>query len=195
MNQLISIVIPIFFLMDFIGTIPVFVSLTKDYRQNERLKTAILSSLIACTIVLFFAVLGEYIMQYFGLSIAALQVGGGLLLMYIAFEMIFCGQAAYQDVDNKNIIVSPLAIPMLAGPGSMSFAMISFIQLQGSEKFLIPMAMVMVFILGASLLACSSWLNRILGKEFVRGLEKVTAVLLAVIASEMILKGIKMYFF
>lgn len=195
MSKLISIAIPIFFLMDFIGTIPIFMSLTKDYTPKKRIRVAVLSSFIACVIVLVFAILGEHIMNYFGLSTASLKVGGGVLLMYIAFEMIFSGKTVYEHADKTNIVVSPLAIPMLAGPGSMSFAMVSFIQLQGSEKVLVPIAILIVFVFGASLLSCSSVLNQILGKEFIRGLGKVTAVLLAVIASEMIMSGIKLYFF
>lgn len=195
MNKLMSIALPIFILMDFIGTIPIFIALTNGYSQKERIKTAVLSSFIACCIVLLFAVAGENIMAYFGLSIPALKVGGGLLLIYIAFEMIFSGQSAYAQADKKQIIVSPLAIPMLAGPGSMSFAMISFIELQGNDKALLPLAVLIVFIVGAFLLTGASMLHKILGKEFVRGLEKITAVLLAIIAAEMIMNGIKLYFF
>ena len=195
LNTVLSIVVPLFILMDFLGTIPVFIALTRDYTPRERRQTAIVSSLIACGIVLLFALTGHPIMAYFGLSIPALKVGGGVLLLYIAFEMIFSGQLAYEHTDKTHITVSPLAIPMLAGPGSMSFAMIAFTELQGSRKALVPLAIGLVWIAGAGVLLGSSALHRLLGKEFVRGLEKVTAVILAMIASEMIMDGIKRYFF
>jgi multiple antibiotic resistance protein len=195
MNKLLSLIIPLFFLMDFIGTVPVFVSLTDKLTQKRRIRIAVLSSLLASIVVLMFAIMGEQFLHYFDLSIPALKVGGGLLLIYMAFEMIFSGQEGYEGSDKSNIIVSPLAIPMLAGPGSMAFAMITFIELQGVEKLFLPLAIFLTFLIGAAVLASSSLLNKIFGKEFIRGLEKVTAILLAVIASEMIMNGIQLYFF
>jgi multiple antibiotic resistance protein len=195
MVELLSLAIPLFFLMDFIGTVPVFVSLTRKRTHQNRLHVAIYSSIIAGAVVLLFAVLGEYILGYFELSIAALKVGGGLLLIYMAFEMIFTGQEAYIDSDDSSLIVSPLAIPMLAGPGSMVFAMIKFLELDGVNKLMIPLAILAVIVVGAATLAVSSYLDKVFGKEFIRGLEKLTAVLLAVIASEMVMEGIKLYFF
>ncbi len=195
MNELLSIVIPLFILMDFIGTVPLFISLTSGFTKQERRRTAFVSSLIACSIVLAFALLGRQIMTYFDLSIPALKVGGGLLLMGVAFERIFAGPSLPENIDKFQITVSPLAIPMLAGPGSMSFAMITFIELHGPQKVLVPFAILLVFITGSLIFNISSGLHKILGDDFVRGLEKVMAVLLAIIASEMILDGVKRYFF
>jgi small neutral amino acid transporter SnatA (MarC family) len=76
----------------------------------------------------------------------------------------------------------------------MAFAMIAYLQLESSDKFLVPLSILIVFIVGALVLASASVLNKLLGKEFVRGLEKVTAVLLAIIASEMIMNGVRLYF-
>lgn len=195
MVTVLSIAVPLFFLMDYIGTIPVFLTLTKQYSQKEKLHAAVWSSLLACAIVLGFAILGQYIMEYFGLSIAALKVGGGIMLLYIALEMIFSGQLGYEHADARNIIVSPLAIPMLAGPGCMSYAMVTFITLPDEQKWLIVPAMAGIYVVGTVLLIGSAFLNRMLGKEFVRGLEKVTAVFLAIIAAEMVMQGIKLFFF
>ncbi len=196
MGKLLSFVIPLFILMDFIGTMPVFLSLTKEAKTREKVKIAIFSSLIAGGIVLVFALIGNGILNYFDLSIEAVRVGGGLLLLYIAFEMILSGQSAYEKTkDTKSIIVSPLAIPMLAGPGSMSFAKISYLELQGIDKIWLLVAILVTVAIGAILLSLSSLVQKLLGKEFVRGLEKVTAVVVSFIALEMIMSGIKVYFF
>lgn len=181
--------------MDYIGTIPVFISLTNKISKKEQIKTGIQASLIACLIILFFSLGGKSIMDYFGLSIASLKIGGGLLLLYFSFEMIFSGQFFYEKSYSQNITVSPLAIPMLAGPASMSFAMISFVEAANNEKLLIPIAILIVSIIGSVTLAFSSLINQILGKEFIRALEKLTAIILSVIASQMILDGIKLFFF
>jgi multiple antibiotic resistance protein len=196
MQLLLTTAITIFFLMDFIGTIPVFISLTASKSHKEKMRIAILSSIVAGLLVLLFALLGQSILHRFDLSLEALRVGGGLLLMYIAFEMIFAGQTIYEkSTDTTNIIVSPLAIPMLAGPGSMSFAMILYVGANSIDKILILLAIVLATIVGALVLTFSVYLSKLLGREPIRGIEKVTAILMAVIASQMIMSGIKGYFF
>jgi multiple antibiotic resistance protein len=196
MIQLLSFIIPLYILMDFIGTMPVFISLTQSVKQKERIKIAILCSLIAGSIVFVFALIGRGILSYFDLSLDAVRVGGGLLLLYIAFEMILAGQSMYKNPkDVKNIVVSPLAIPMLAGPGSMSFAMITFLNATGLTKIWVLSAIFITSLFGAITLTLSSYIQEILGKNFVRGLEKVTAVIISFIALEMIMSGIQGYFF
>ena len=196
MDKILSFAIPLFILMDFIGTIPVFLSLTKDAIRNERIRIAIWSSLIAGLIVGVFAISGQAILDYFDISIEAVRVSGGLLLLYIAFQMIMSGKVGYENVtDKKSIIVSPLAIPILAGPGSMSFAMIAYLSLQGGEKFYLLAAILIVSFIGAITLSFSSFINDLLGKEFMRGLEKIMAIVISFIALEMIMSGIKAYFF
>ena len=184
--------------MDFIGTIPIFITLTAGKTQKERIRIAILSSVIAGLIISVFAVLGRPLMHYFGISIEAVKVGGGLLLLYIAFEMILSGQLMYGKDDKeeeKSIIVSPLAIPALSGPGTMTFAIISYLELAGLEKIYLFVSIALAVVCGALLLSVSLYIYKLLGKEFTRGLEKITAVVVSFIACEMIMSGIKAYFF
>lgn len=196
--RFLSLFIPMFILMDFIGTIPVFIALTKKFSQGDRVRIAFSSSAIAGVIVLFFSILGRQIMNYFYISIESVKTGGGLLLLYIAFQMILSDHLSDEKKGSarlKNIVVSPLAIPMLAGPGSMTFGMISYLGLQGLDKFYFIISVAAAVIIGAMLLALSSYIERLLGTEFVRGLEKIMAVLVSFIALEMMMSGIKSYFF
>lgn len=196
--EFLSLFIPVFILMDFIGTIPVFIALTKKLTRKDRIRTAFSSSVIAGIIVLTFSILGQEIMNYFYISIEAVKVGGGLLLLYIAFQMILSGQLNYENhipENRKSIIVSPLAIPMLAGPGSMTFGMISFLKLQGMDKVYLIAAVVSAVIAGALLLSVSTLIDRLLGPEFTKGLEKIMAIIVSFISLEMIMSGVKGYFF
>ena len=163
-----------------------------------RRRTAVEASAVAGIIVFGFAVIGHSLLDYFSLSIEAVRVGGGLLLLYIAFGMIL--SSPYDPGKNPEggsagIVVSPLAIPLLAGPGSMTFAMIAWLDLPGWEKLYLVAALILAVIAGAALLLASSVINRLLGYEFTRGLEKITAVIVSFIALEMIMSGIKTYFF
>jgi multiple antibiotic resistance protein len=196
--KFLSLFIPIFILMDFIGTIPVFIALTKKFGRSDRIRIAFSSSVIAGSIVLVFSVLGQEIMTYFYISIEAVKVGGGLLLLYIAFQMILSGQLNSENnppESRRSIIVSPLAIPMLAGPGSMTFGMISYLKLQGAEKFYLIAAVVTAVITGALLLSVSALIDRLLGQEFTKGLEKIMAIIVSFISLEMIMSGVKGYFY
>jgi len=195
--KFLSIFIPMFILMDFIGTIPVFIAVTKKSGQSERIRIAFLSSFIAGVIVLFFSVLGRQIMNYFYISIEAVKVGGGLLLLYIAFHMILSGQLNFENhtpEQKRGVIISPLAIPMLAGPGSMTFGMISFLKLEGFAKIYLIVSVTVAVILGALLLSISSYIDRLLGQEFTRGLEKIMAIVVSFISLEMIMSGVKGYY-
>ena len=198
MTTILSLFVPLFVLMDFIGTMPVFISLTRAMTVRVRRRTAVEASAVAGLIVFGFAVIGHSLLDYFSLSIEAVRVGGGLLLLYIAFGMIL--SSPYDPGKNPEggsagIVVSPLAIPLLAGPGSMTFAMIAWIDLPGWEKLYLVAALALAVVAGAALLLASSVINRLLGYEFTRGLEKITAVIVSFIALEMIMSGIKTYFF
>ncbi len=196
--KFLSLFIPVFILMDFIGTIPVFIALTKRFGRIDRIRIAFSSSIIAGVIVLTFSILGQEIMNYFYISIEAVKVGGGLLLLYIAFQMILSGQLNYENhipENRRSIIVSPLAIPMLAGPGSMTFGMISYLKLSGLEKIYLIAAVISAVVTGALLLSVSTLIDRVLGPEFTKGLEKIMAIVVSFISLEMIMSGVKGYFF
>ncbi|HNX24114.1 MAG TPA: MarC family protein [Spirochaetota bacterium] len=197
-TKFLSLFIPMFILMDFIGTIPLFISLTKKFSQRERVRIAFSSSAIAGIIVLVFSILGRQIMNYFNISIEAVKVGGGLLLLYIAFQMILSthsGDEKNGHTKLRNIIVSPLAIPMLAGPGSMTFGMISYLGLYQWDKLYLMSSILSAVVIGALLLSASSYIERFLGTEFTKGMEKIMAVLVSFISLEMMMSGIKAYFF
>ncbi len=196
--KFLSIFIPMFILMDFIGTIPLFITLTKKYSQRDKIRIAFTASVIAGTIVLIFSILGRQIMNYFNISLEAVKVGGGLLLLYIAFQMILSNHSSDEKSDPvklRNITVSPLAIPMLAGPGSMAFGMISYLSLYGWDKLYLFISLLTAVIIGSLLLSASSFIEKLLGTEFVKGMEKIMAVLVSFIALEMIMNGVKSYFF
>ena len=198
MSTILSLFVPLFVLMDFIGTMPVFISLTRTMSSGVRRRTAVEASAVAGAIVFGFAVIGHALLEYFSLSIEAVRVGGGLLLLYIAFGMILASpyeQGKNPEGGSAGIVVSPLAIPMLAGPGSMTFAMIAWLDLPGWEKLYLVAALILAVFAGAALLLASSIINRLLGYKFTRGLEKITAVIVSFIALEMIMSGIKAYFF
>jgi multiple antibiotic resistance protein len=111
------------------GLAPLFLALTGGMNRSERLQVSIRASLIAFVVLALFAVAGAEILKVFGITLPAFRVAGGLLLFYIAFEMIFerrherhersAERAITRDMIH-NIAAFPLAIPLIAGPGAIS---------------------------------------------------------------------------
>ncbi len=110
-----------------IGAIPIFIALTSDEDPQQQLATAKLTSRAVAIVLLISAFLGEYILQFFGISIAAFQVAGGMVLMLLAFNMLQAKPSRYrhtpeetaEGMNKEAVAVVPLAIPLMAGPGTM----------------------------------------------------------------------------
>ena len=130
MNELISHAVTCFLgffaIMNPIANTAAFVGLTADYTPNERQKVAFKSLLTTFLIILVFSVLGNLIFQLFGITIHALRITGGILLFIIGYQMLHGeGSKMHSSTASHNmgIAISPLAVPLLAGPGTIATAM------------------------------------------------------------------------
>jgi multiple antibiotic resistance protein len=116
-------------LIDPPGVAAIFLAVTAGFSAQQRKSVALRSSIIAAIILLAFAVLGKSLLALFGITLDAFRIAGGIMLFWIAFEMVFEKrqprrekqvEEAVHDDHVKNIAVFPLAIPLIAGPGSIS---------------------------------------------------------------------------
>ncbi|MHB8249155.1 MAG: MarC family protein [Acidithiobacillus sp.] len=116
-----------------IGAVPIFIALTNDEDPQQRLATARLAAKAVAIVLLVSAFLGEYILRFFGISIAAFQVAGGVVLMLLALNMLQAKSSRYrhtpeetaEGMQKEAVGVVPLAIPLLAGPGTISTVIIA----------------------------------------------------------------------
>jgi MarC family membrane protein len=126
----------LFSVLNPIGTVPIFVGLTQDYSKKERSRVAIWTgfNVFVILIISFFA--GQYVLEFFGITITALRIAGGIIIASSGFGLLNgnfsknkgIGKKVQQDIENRNeIALTPLAMPMLAGPGSISL-LIAFYQ-------------------------------------------------------------------
>ena len=123
--------VTIFLLLNSFGTLPLFLALTKRESFLLKTRTALLAVCSAAALLAVFILLGQQIMTFFGLSIPAFEIGGGIILFKIGMEMINCSvdiekilksDETDESAQKSNAVV-PLGIPLLAGPGSMSVVM------------------------------------------------------------------------
>src|ERR671912_2109359 len=115
--------------LDPVALAPIFVSLTRGMNASERRRVALRASLIAFCILAFFGLGGEVLLRLLGVGIPAFRISGGLLLFWIAFEMVFerrndrkqnTATSAITEDHIRNVAAFPLAIPLMAGPGAIT---------------------------------------------------------------------------
>jgi multiple antibiotic resistance protein len=180
---------------------PLFLVVTRGMNTVERNQVAIRSSLIAAAVLSLFAIFGIAILAIFGITVAAFRVAGGLLLFYIAFEMIFerrqqrreqSAETAITKDMIQNIAAFPLAIPLIAGPGTIS-ATILLTDKMGSFEgriALLPVIFVAVAITWATFMA-SERLDKFLGETGRSVLTRLLGMLLAALSVQFVADGIR----
>src|SRR3954449_3367616 len=106
-------------IMDPLGTIPLFLALTSGRTSRARRRLAWQAVVVAMSVIAAFALFGQQILRYLGITVAALQGAGGLLLVLVALELLTGKQERPEDVPDVNVALVPLGTPLLAGPGAI----------------------------------------------------------------------------
>jgi multiple antibiotic resistance protein len=195
-NALVTILVTI----DPPGLAPIFLGLTAGMNRRERMRVALRGCLIAAAILIVFALAGSAILSLFGITLGAFRIAGGLLLFWIAFEMIFekrqqrhekSAERAVTEDQISNIAVFPLAIPLVAGPGAIS----AIILLSGSFSQPIERAeLVGVILVCIAILFCAlviaKRLDRFLGETGRMILTRLLGVILAALAVQFVIDGV-----
>mgnify|MGYP001795634784 FL=1 len=187
-----------FAIMNPVANTPVFLGLVEGQDSKTKKKIAKNASFIAFIIVTAFVVAGKYIFELFGITIPAFKITGGLLIFYVGFEMLMSQKSKVHDSnsapDANNIAVSPLAIPILAGPGTIVTAMnhvthASFVHI----GIVIGVFGLMAFLTYLSF-ALSDLIVKRLGANLIAVIGKLMGLILAIIGVDMVTAGIKLSF-
>ncbi|NQU34016.1 MAG: MarC family protein [Bacteroidetes bacterium] len=189
-----------FTLMNPMGIMPVFLSKTSELSKRERRKTAIKATVTATSVLVLFAFLGEYLFNFFGISVAGLQVVGGVLFFIMGYDMLNARlspmKITAEDVDKyvDDISITPLGIPMIAGPGAITNAIV----LMGESKSNTDSALVIFSIVLVSLtlmivLFGAVGITKFLGDKGNKIMMKLMGLIVMVIAVEFFFAGITPY--
>ncbi|WP_159626118.1 MarC family protein [Actinomyces sp. zg296] len=184
-------------IQDPLGAIPVFLSLTRRQSPERRRASARQATLLSLAVILAFAIFGRSILGLLGISVAALQVSGGLLLLLVALELLTESSRADDDADSadSNVALVPLGTPLLAGPGAIAAAMVAVESAPAPVTgwVSVTLAIVVVHVITWLALRFSLTLHRVLGEAMILVLTRVMGLLLAAIAVQMIGDGITTY--
>jgi multiple antibiotic resistance protein len=186
------------------GCAPIFASLTREHPPGHRRAMAFRAVLVALGILLFFGLLGEDLLEALGVSLAAFRIAGGIMLFLIALEMVFekrtqrresRAQEVNASPEHDDVSVFPMAIPMIAGPGSIASVMLLVARSDGLEESLIVLgALIAVLILTLVSLLAAGPLMRLLGHRMEAMLTRLLGVILAALAAQFVIDGISVSF-
>lgn len=186
------------------GCVPIFASLTRGTPAAHRRAMAFRSSLIAWVILMFFALLGKPMLGALGISLASFRIAGGILLFYIAVDMVFERRTQRREErahsiegtpEGEDISVFPMAIPMIAGPGSIASAMLWVSRAETPVHVGIVLAAITVVMLLTFLtLLGSEPLMRLMGEKVEAMITRILGVILAALSAQFVVDGLKQSF-
>jgi len=190
----------LFVIIDPIATVPAFLAMTPNDTPQDRVRMARMACVIAAVILLIFATTGKLIFRFFGITIPAFQFAGSIVLLLVALDMLRARRSPVQettaDTDagaaKEDIAVTPLAVPMLAGPGAITTAVLLHNRAAGNVSLQIALCVCIVAVCLASFLIFAlsahgaKWLNPI----FIRLTSRLMGLLLAAIAMQFLINAL-----
>lgn len=202
-STLITAFVMLFVVIDPIGLAPLFMTLTQGIRPDKRRKIAIRACVTAIGILTLFGLFGEAVLGFIGISMPAFRIAGGVLLFITALEMLFEKRTkrrgdqaaeASSDDDTDDPSIFPLATPLLAGPGSIATMILLVGQAESAMGVLAIHLVMGTVILGALIMfLASSLIEKALGPTGINVLSRLLGMLLAALAVQFVLDGLKNY--
>jgi multiple antibiotic resistance protein len=185
-------VITLLVIMDPPGATPIFLSLVADKNNKERTRLAWQAAAVSLFVIATFAIFGRFILDYMNVSIEALQTAGGLLLLYVSLQLL-TGAKSDEAQAGTNIGMVPLGTPLLAGPGAIVATMI-FVQQADSPSHIVGLiaAIIAVHLIIGVVLSASTKVLSLIKDSGVTLLARISGLLLAAIAVQMLANGIKL---
>lgn len=200
MEQFIYIFAALFSVLNPLGAIPIFVGLTQDDSKQERSRISLWAAINVAIILLISYFAGEYVLKFFGISIDSLRIAGGIVILTSGFSLLNGNFSKKRGVNKKvandamtrnDIALTPLAMPMLAGPGSISL-LIAFYQehISISEKVICCAAVIMVALTIFLILRSAHYLSRILGASGIVAISRIIGFIVIAIGVQYIISSL-----
>lgn len=187
-----------FTLINPIGTMPIFMTMTSSLNSQSRNKTAKKASIVAFFIIIAFAFSGQLLFSFFGISVHSFRIVGGVIFFIMGMDMLQArlGQVKIKDSEIKSYIsdisITPLAIPMICGPGALTNAIVLMQQAESYDKKVVLIAIIfVVMLLTYLILLSSSRIIKLLGETGNNVLMRLMGLIVMVIAVEFFFSGLK----
>ena len=190
----------LFSVLNPIGTVPIFVGLTQDYSKKERSRVALWTGFNVFVILIISFFVGQYVLEFFGITITALRIAGGIIIASSGFSLLNgnfkknkgINKKVQEDIENRtDIALTPLAMPMLAGPGSISL-LIAFYQEHNSTNDILfsCLAILIVSLLIFIILRSAHYLAKYLGASGIVAISRIVGFLTIAIGIQYIISSV-----
>jgi len=181
-----------------LGVTPVFLTMTADLTQKQRTKTALTAVITAFIVLTLFAFAGQLLFKFFGISVASFRVAGGIIFFLMGFDMLNARVSRLKydskeiEEEMNDVAVTPLGIPMIAGPGAITNAIVLMDDAHTvGHKIVLPVAIFLVLLATFLSLVAGSKVTKFLGETGNRILLKLMGLIMMVIAVEFFFAGLK----
>ncbi|MEM2902340.1 MAG: MarC family protein [Candidatus Bathyarchaeia archaeon] len=186
--NLVEAVIALFVVVDPLGNMPIFLSLTSDIGEDERKRMFNVATAVGFIVLMVFAVIGKGFLDALGISLYSFMVAGGLLLMIISVKIIIQGGWREEALSPSDLGVIPIAFPLLVGPGAITTTIVT-LQSNGVTTALASVAI--VFAIVWVMLRFIKYINKILGRIGSMVVARVTAIMIAALGVQFVIQGLK----
>lgn len=200
MNELIAIFIFFFAVIDPIGTVPVFIAVTRGDDEKFKRKVALKAVAVAALLLLFFILAGELLLNAIKIPLSAFQIAGGIVLLLFALSMIFGESKPESEIksvrDSTETAIFPLAIPSIASPGAMLGAVLMTRNTEYTwvEQAITSSVMLGVLLVVLVLLLLATHVHKIIGDSGASIISRIMGLILSSVAVTNILDGIAHFF-
>jgi multiple antibiotic resistance protein len=190
-----------FVVIDPLGCAPIYAGLTRGASAAQARNMALRATVIAAIILLAFALFGQQLLAALHIELNSFRIAGGLMLFFIAFDMVFEKRTQRRESraekiaarpEIEDVSVFPMAMPMLAGPGAIAAVMLLMNEARGlSDRLEVLAALVAVLAITAASLVAAAPLIRLLGDRVEAVITRLLGVLLAALAAQYVIDGVK----
>ena len=188
----------LFALLNPIGIAPIILSITENYSLKDYKKLIRRSTVFACIILLIFAITGKIIFSFYGITLHAFKIAGGILFLRIGLNMLEAKVSRTKSTpkeseeaeSNSDIALSPIGIPLIAGPGAITSVMILSAQTTSlNQKIIFYVSIIVTLFITFIILTLAKKLTKILGTVGLRIIERIMGMILMVVAIQFIIDG------
>ena len=190
----------LFALINPIGLVPIFLSITENYNRKERDIIAIKAVIFSFFILILFSFIGEFIFSFYNITVDGFRIAGGILLLKISLDMLESKRSRtrttpveQKEAEQKDeIAYTPLGIPLIAGPGAIASIMILSSETNSYiDSITLLISLSLVLFMTFFIFKISKMLSKNFGKSGLRIMQRIMGLILMTISIEFILKGIK----
>ena len=188
----IDVFFPLFIVVDPFGTMALFLTMTSDYSETEKRTAAKDAFIYGSLILVFFTVAGYYVLSLMGISINAIEIAGGIILLIMGIEMVREGdrpKSTGKTFKNPDLGIVPFATPLLAGPGAISLVIILARKSYVSMGYTI-ISVIIIFVVVLILFSFATSISKVLGDKSMKAITRIFGLFVAAFAIQFMITAV-----